>query len=366
MTTLPAPSTSGRRRWRWVPTMAVAIVLAGTCGFLSAERQPDTFVSTTRLLAGPVNADRDTIDVAADIVRTYAELARSETVLASAHAAMGTPSSPSVTITADGDTATRVLEITVEGTDPTTSRATADALAGELMRLAPAAPSPAQLTVINPASPPVAGGTGPRPAALAAMAAAALAGLGLVLLIEDGRPRAATSDRLAQAAGAPVLAFRPPPAGSVGEPAQASVQALAIAAANALVGRIVVLGATPAPPTTEVARRLAALLSAEGASVVLVAAHRHRYGSVPMAGAELDQLRGDADVLIVDAGPVTGPVDALTLAAAADGTVLVATREPDAHRHMLTTVRDLRRASASLLAVLVCTSARWSAGRAAA
>jgi len=76
------------KRWWWL--LLVAAALAGGMAYLVTSGVPPTYEAETRLLVGPVSADKDTLTAAAQLSQTYAALATSELVLAATKRETGT------------------------------------------------------------------------------------------------------------------------------------------------------------------------------------------------------------------------------------------------------------------------------------
>jgi len=124
------------KRWWWL--LLVAAALAGGMAYLVTSGVPPTYEAETRLLVGPVSADKDTLTAAAQLSQTYAALATSELVLAATKRETGTSLSLSrlrSKVDINANLATRILAIRVSDGDASIAATLANTLADELVVL---------------------------------------------------------------------------------------------------------------------------------------------------------------------------------------------------------------------------------------
>jgi polysaccharide biosynthesis transport protein len=168
------------RRWWW--TLLLAAWVAGLIGFLLASQIPASYEAQARMLVGPINTDRATVQASGSLAQTYAELATTEPQLTAVIDRLQLPMSPGElagTFSVTANPTTRFLAIRVVQGDPETAAAIANAIGEELVATAAAAPGgrpEGELTLIDPADPPL-GATGPNVSMMALLAG----GAGLLL-----------------------------------------------------------------------------------------------------------------------------------------------------------------------------------------
>jgi capsular polysaccharide biosynthesis protein len=119
-------------RWWWL--LALATVIAGVAGYGAVTRAPKTYQSSVQVLVGPINTDVS-LDASGALASTYADLAKSQSVLANAIKVTGsgltTPELAKAT-TAISNQVTRIVTITVQNRDPARSAKLANAVAQRL------------------------------------------------------------------------------------------------------------------------------------------------------------------------------------------------------------------------------------------
>jgi len=121
------------KRWWWL--LLIAAALAGGMAYLVTSGVQPTYEAETRLLVGPVSADKDTLTAAGQLSQTYAALVASELVLAGTKEALALPLSLSrirSKVDVNANVATRILTIRVSDGDPGFAAALANTLADEL------------------------------------------------------------------------------------------------------------------------------------------------------------------------------------------------------------------------------------------
>jgi polysaccharide biosynthesis transport protein len=167
------------RRWWW--TLLLAAWVAGLIGFLLASQIPASYEAQARMLVGPINTDRATVQASGSLAQTYAELATTEPQLSAVIDRLQLPMVPgelagSFSVTANPTT--RFLTIRVVQSDPEAAAAIANAIGEELVATAatPGGRPEGELTLIDPADPPL-GATGPNVSMMALLAG----GAGLLL-----------------------------------------------------------------------------------------------------------------------------------------------------------------------------------------
>src|SRR3954452_1848026 len=67
------------RRWRWM--LVAATLVAGGAGYNPGSRRAPRYESHAVVLVGPLNVSKETLEAAGELSQTYAQLARTQTVL---------------------------------------------------------------------------------------------------------------------------------------------------------------------------------------------------------------------------------------------------------------------------------------------
>ena len=175
---------------RWWFTLVAATVVGALAGWLVAGILPVSHRSETRLLVGPVNADFDTIRAAAELTRTYADLATSSDILSSAIESGGLPLSVDAlreAVRAIPNERTRIITISTELPSADEAVRAADATSQALIAYAAAgAQRPeGELRIVDGATAAISATPGRTALAVVLAAVGALLGaLLLVILIE--------------------------------------------------------------------------------------------------------------------------------------------------------------------------------------
>ena len=175
---------------RWWFTLLAATAVGAMAGWLVAGALPDTYRSESRILVGPINADFDTIRAAAELTRTYADVATSSEVLSAAISSSGIAATTEVlrdALQVIPNEQTRIITVSVDlpTADEATRAAGGVAQALVAYTAAGAERPEGELRIIDGATPAVSAAPG-RTALVVVLAAlgALLGALLLVLLIE--------------------------------------------------------------------------------------------------------------------------------------------------------------------------------------
>jgi len=124
-----------RRSW-WV--LLVGAVAAALVAYALVSTVDDEYTAGTRVLVGPIAADKDTLEAAGQLARTYAELATSEPVVASVARQVGRDE-PVEDIVEDMTTSSndinRIVSVSVTDTDADRAARMANGIAQELTRI---------------------------------------------------------------------------------------------------------------------------------------------------------------------------------------------------------------------------------------
>lgn len=122
------------RRW-WV--LLIATVAAGVGGVLVSDEVPKKYSSTVSALVGPINAD-DTLEASGALSTTYADLAKSQSVLQSVVQQTGVQMSANdlaENVNGVSNQVTRIVTVTVEDEDREDSAKLANAIGVRLEQL---------------------------------------------------------------------------------------------------------------------------------------------------------------------------------------------------------------------------------------
>ena len=140
------------KRWWWLLLIGAAV--AALMGYLVANRLPDTYEAEAKLLVGPLNTNKDTIDAAGAQARTYAALATTAPVLDAAAGRVGLTSIHGKIHAVNASDVTRLISITARDGDPVRAADIANALARVLIERASSGPLEGQLHMVELATPP--------------------------------------------------------------------------------------------------------------------------------------------------------------------------------------------------------------------
>jgi capsular polysaccharide biosynthesis protein/MinD-like ATPase involved in chromosome partitioning or flagellar assembly len=366
-------------RRRWVVPLAAALV-AGLGAFLVARAETPTYEAETQLLVGPISGDFNTLEASRQLAVTYADVVTSRGMRAATARELDLGALPESDVDATANDLTRLLTIRARSESPRDAASIANTLGQRLAELSAVRGKPqGNVQVVDPAQPP-AHPIAPRTALMTALGAFAglLIGLGLLALRSrfDGvvRQQSQLEDR-------PDLAFAET-IPSVKGPGRAAGQAgahyrLAIGKIEAAQGsrpHLVVVSGTAGEPGAAVALGLARtwrraagrvlLIDADeldasltracnledrpglaeavqGQEVKITAAAAAVPGGIdvlPRGGeplqltetrirALLDSLVGVANLVIVKISSPAESAGSVTWFAAADASVIVATRD---------------------------------------
>jgi capsular polysaccharide biosynthesis protein/Mrp family chromosome partitioning ATPase len=140
------------RRWWW--TILLASLLAGTAGALFTAAMPASHEARVRMLVGPISGGDDTVRAAGQLTRTYAELVSSTAVVNGTISELGLPYRPEqlkAAISPTADSATRLLIVRVQDSDPGRAVQIANELSSQLTALTSSDDELSSLLVIDPA-----------------------------------------------------------------------------------------------------------------------------------------------------------------------------------------------------------------------
>ncbi len=141
MTAVGADRRDGgpRRRLRVVFILGVG-VLGLLAGLVVAATRPTRYDSTVRLLVGPIGGARETLDAAALLSTTYADLLSSRAVVSRVSESLGIDLQPE-DVSARADERSRVILLTVSSGDEDVPVAAANALADRLVTIVADSPA---------------------------------------------------------------------------------------------------------------------------------------------------------------------------------------------------------------------------------
>ena len=116
---------------RWWPLVAVGALAGALLGAMISARQPPIWETRVQVLVGPVVADVDALEGAADLARTYGEVVQSRSVIEEATEGLGVEPS-TVSVAASAGRASPTLSIRVRTPEreatPVVAQAVVDAL----------------------------------------------------------------------------------------------------------------------------------------------------------------------------------------------------------------------------------------------
>ena len=122
------------RRW-WI-TLLFAVLVGALAGYTIAEATPPSYESTSRILVGPLNTDRNIQEAGGRLAETYAEMAGTNPVIQAALARLSDDTGfidPRVEATADD--VTRIVTLRVRARTATGASTLANSVAIELQEL---------------------------------------------------------------------------------------------------------------------------------------------------------------------------------------------------------------------------------------
>jgi succinoglycan biosynthesis transport protein ExoP len=177
------------KRWWWL--LAIGAGVAAFMGFLVAARLPATYEAESRLLVGPLNADRDQQRAAGQNARTFATIATTRPIILEAARRVGLPPETVESKVHDvtASDVTRFITIRVRDSDRARAANIANAIADELLErgasetgLSPTG----KLTIVERAVAPE-NTIGPSPALIVSVAALAglLGAFGFAVLVDS-------------------------------------------------------------------------------------------------------------------------------------------------------------------------------------
>ena len=118
------------RRWRWM--LVGAALVAGIAGYVTASVGAPRYESRAVLLVGPLNVSKETLDAAGELSQTYAQLARTQTVLNATARRLGLRSVNGAVETS-ASSATRLLTIRAHDRNPVLAARIANTEAAQLI-----------------------------------------------------------------------------------------------------------------------------------------------------------------------------------------------------------------------------------------
>src|SRR5512133_155377 len=365
-------------RRRWVVLVAATLV-AGLGAFLVAHEQTPTYEAETQLLVGPISGDFNTLEASRQLAVTYADLVTSRGMRAATARELGLEELPASDVNTTANDVTRLLTIRARNKSPRVAATIANTLARRLAELSTVRGRPqGNVQVVDPAQPPT-HSVAPRTVLLTALGAFAglLIGLGLLALrsLFDGvvRQQSQLEDRPDLAFAETIPSVKGP--GRAGSRVSAHYR-LAIGKIEAARGArpgLVVVSCMPGAPRAALALGLARTWPRGAGRVLLIDADEldasltHACGLeerpglaealqgpdpklaaavavpggidvLPRGGepielteertrALLDMLGGVAELVIVKVGSPTDSAGSVAWFAAADASVIVATRD---------------------------------------
>jgi capsular polysaccharide biosynthesis protein/Mrp family chromosome partitioning ATPase len=400
------------KRWWWL--LLVGAAIAALMGFLVSKRLPETYEAEAKILVGPLSTDKDTIAAAGAQARTYAAIATTAPVLDAAARRVGLESIRSKIHGVTPSDVTRLISITARDGDPVRAAAIANALAAVLVDRAATGPLEGRLAIVDRATPsqdPI----GPSTALIVSLTAVVglLGAFGIAALVDalstvvrSEEDMSAYAPVLGSVDGSPVWKRRMPVVveADPDSPAAASYRILAtkieLSNGGTPLRSLVLVDAHGGKSSARVAANLAAGFAEDGTRVVLVDGDA-RGGLLKLfAGAEkagvqrarplrigrltfdrfrirrprltvvqprrtsdpldfgqaseaIERLLGDADLVVVTAGPVEVSLESLIWARAAQSTVLVAERDHTKREQVSPAVDSLRVAHANVIGAVL-------------
>jgi capsular polysaccharide biosynthesis protein/Mrp family chromosome partitioning ATPase len=384
-------------------------------GFLVSERLPETYEAEAKILVGPLSTDKDTIAAAGAQARTYAAIATTAPVLDAAARRVGLESIRSKIHGVTASDVTRLISITARDGDPVRAAAIANALAAVLVDRAATGPLEGRLAIVDRATPsqdPI----GPSTALIVSLTALVglLGAFGIAALVDalstvvrSEEDMSAHAPVLGSVDGSPVWKRRMPvvveadPDSAAASSYRMLATKIELSNGGAPLRSLVLVDAHGGKSSARVAANLAAGFAEDGTRVVLVdgdarggllklfaggaekagvqRARPLRIGrltfdrfrirrprltvvqprrtSDPLdfgqASEAIEHLLGDADLVVVTAGPVEVSLESLVWARAAQSTVLVAERDHTKRERMSPALESLRVAHANVIGAVL-------------
>jgi tyrosine-protein kinase len=130
------------RRWWWL--ILAAAVASALVAWAFASQEQKTYKADVKLLVGPVSGDLATVQASGALARTYAELAHSRRLVATAAGAAGvklTSRQLDTAVSATSNDVTRIVDVEVRHSSPEAAAKLANAVAAQLRRLHTRPPS---------------------------------------------------------------------------------------------------------------------------------------------------------------------------------------------------------------------------------
>ena len=387
----------------WGVFLAVA-VLAGGIGYLATSQAGVSYQGKARVLVGPINGDKTTLDAATQLAQTYAELATSQPQLDAAAGRLGQKITgdelrDSLAVTADE--ATRLITIRSTAANPALANNIANEAAVQLTLISPPDPNaPAGGVLIIDRSLQAEAPSQPSAMVFAAVAAVfgAVCALAMAALLVATSKRVRTAPRLRAVTGWEMITSVAPPLSldyPLSDPGRAGddasfrrMSAFVDHRVRSQAGRsIVVAGVGVGDDGPGVAIQLAATLDRSGHRVVLLLSggtpdssgvQAHLGGldvqvrSVNLAdplNPTVDHVMAremlatcDGDVVVVAAAPVNESGETLAWATVADSVVVVASFDRLMERAARDAASAMRIVNANVDGVvLVVEKTRWRA-----
>jgi capsular polysaccharide biosynthesis protein len=338
---------------RWLAVILAATVVATIVGLVLGASAAETYEARAELLVGPLSTDSDTMRASGDLAQTYAQLATSNSVLATASRELDLPLADLRTgVRATANSTTRFLVIRARSHDADDAADIANAISLRLLELGKQDPTrpEGQLRVIDPAGAP-GSPTSPRLELIVPLAALAglLGSITLVLLFEFVGDNAESAEKIEELTGSPTLALGGKSLRRDGPNDPFRIIATQVDLAAPSVRCVLLTGITDDDGTDEVADRLAEVWSQRRPTVAILDARSGELQLVPARGGaartplrraagdrpsrpeaitfeEAEALRSEATasggLLIVLGGPATASAATLVWARVADVTVL--------------------------------------------
>ena len=136
------------RRWWWVLLAGAAV--AGLVALAIVSTVDDQYTADTRVLVGPISADKDTLEAAGQLARTYAELATSEPIVAEVARQVGRDDQVEDIVddmTTSSNDINRIVSISVTDTDADQAARMANGVAQRLADLSQESQEPEEAAV---------------------------------------------------------------------------------------------------------------------------------------------------------------------------------------------------------------------------
>ena len=125
------------RRWWWV--LLVGALVAGLVAYALVSTVDEKYTAQARMLVGPIAADKDTLEAAGQLARTYAELATSEPLVAQVARQVGRDEPVEDIVeemTTSSNDINRIVAVSVDDTDAGRAARMANGVAERLTTIA--------------------------------------------------------------------------------------------------------------------------------------------------------------------------------------------------------------------------------------